>query len=243
MRWFIAVLFATTALSAADLKVMAIGAINPGFRNIADRFERDTGNKITLLADTAPGLTRRLAAGENADLLIAPDNVIDEATKLGKVITGTRTPVAKVGIGVAVRQGATSRAIPDLDSLKQALLEADAVVYNQGSSGLYIDKLFEQMGLTAAVKAKTIRYPNAAQVVNHVMGGKGNEVAFAPLPEIMSSDPKKLHSLGPLPTDVQNYTRYTGAVMNGPSAEPAKDFLRYLTSKTSREVFAAAGVD
>ena len=34
-----------------------------------------------------------------------------------------------------------------MDALKQALVNADSVVYNTASTGLYLDRLFEKMGI------------------------------------------------------------------------------------------------
>jgi molybdate transport system substrate-binding protein len=244
MGRIIAVLLAIgSAASGAEVKVLMIGAINPGFANIAAQYKLDGGNNVTAQVDTAPGLTRRIAAGETADILIAPDNVIDDAVKQGKAVASTRTPVAKVGIGVAVRAGTTAPHVATVDALKQALLGAESIVYNQGSSGLYIDKLFEQMGIADQLKARTVRFANAGQVVRHVMEGKGNEIAFAPLPEILSSDPKQLQSAGPLPAAVQNYTSYSGVVMTGGNADVAREFIRYLTAPAAKRTFSAAGVE
>lgn len=240
----VALLAMSAAASAAELKVMAIGAINPGFANIAEQFKRDSGNSISLLTDTAPGLTRRIAAGETGDILIAPDNVVEEAARQGKAIASTKTPVAKVGIGVAMHRGATAPKVATVDALKEALLKADSIVYNQGSSGLYIQMLFEQMGIAKQLESKTTRFANAAQVVQHVMDGKNGEIGFAPLPEILSSDQTKLQLVGPLPSAVQNYTSYEAVVMTGgKAAEVAKDFIRYLTTPGAKRTFAAAGVD
>src|SRR5579863_7715139 len=244
MARILAVLLAMgSAAAAAELKVLMIGAINPGFANIAAKYKSDAGNNVTMQVDTAPGLTRRIAAGEIADILIAPDNVIDEAAKQGKAVVATRTPVAKVGIGVAVPAGTAAPNVSTADALKQALLGAESIVYNQGSSGLYIERLFEQMGIADQLKAKTIRFANAGQVVRHVMDAKGKEIAFAPLPEILSSDPKRLQSAGPLPSAVQNYTSYSAVVMTGGKADVAKDFIRYLTAPAAKRTFSEAGVD
>jgi len=137
----------------------------------------------------APGLTRRIAAGESGDLLIAPDNVVDAAAKLGKIVASTRTPaVAKIGIGVAARRGGSRN--PDGRRPQASATRRRPRGVQPGSSGLYIDKMFEQMGIAEQLKAKTVRYANAAQVVNQVMDGQGNEIGFAPMPEVLSSDPK-----------------------------------------------------
>src|SRR5262249_11562333 len=145
LRVLLAALIAVRAMTpAADLKVLSVGSLNPGLANNGEQFKKDSGNQITIQVDTAPGLSRRLTAGETADVLIATADVLDEAAKAGKIVGGTRTLVARVGIGVTVRRAA---ALPDVKTpaaLKQALENADSIVYNEGSSGLYLDKLFTQ---------------------------------------------------------------------------------------------------
>jgi molybdate transport system substrate-binding protein len=46
-----------------------------------------------------------------------------------------------------VRPGAPVPAMATKDDMKKALLEADSVVFNRASSGLYLEKLFRQMGI------------------------------------------------------------------------------------------------
>jgi molybdate transport system substrate-binding protein len=245
MRVIVAALVTAGMMTpAAEIRVLSVGSVNPGLSNNAEQFKRDTGNPVTIQVDTAPGLSRRLAAGEAADVLIAPANVLDEAAKAGKLVAGTRALVARVGVGVAVRQGATLPSIPTSAALKQAVEAADSLVYNEGSSGLYLDRLFEQMGIGAALKSRTTRYPNGGQVAQHIMKGKGNELGFLPIPYIKANLASGLQYAGPLPGETQNYTAYEAAVMTGGTApDAAKDFIRYLTSAASKQIFSAAGVD
>jgi molybdate transport system substrate-binding protein len=232
------------AAPAAELKVLSVGSINPGLANNGEQFKRDTGNQVTIQVDTAPGLTRRLTSGETADILIAPADVLDEAAKAGKIVAGTRTPVARVGIGVTVRQAAAMPTLKTSAELKQLLESADSIVYNEGSSGLYLEKLFDQMGIGARLKSKTTRYPNGGQVAQHIVKGKGNELGFLPISYIKSNLSMGLQYVGPLPADVQNYTAYEAAVMTGSkAADAAKDFVRFLTSPAAKQIFAASGVD
>jgi len=239
-----AMLAAAVMAPAAELKVLSVGSINPGLANNGEQFKKDTGNQITIQVDTAPGLSRRLAMGETADVLIATADVIDEATKAGKIVAGTRALVARVGVGVTVRKAATLPDVKTAASLKQVLERADSIVYNEGSSGLYLDKLFVQMGIADKLKAKTTRYPNGGQVAQHIVDGKGSEIGFLPIPYIMSNLSTGLQFVGPMPGETQNYTAYEAAVMSGgKAADAAKDFIKYLTTSGAKKIFAATGVD
>lgn len=232
------------AAPAAELRVLSVGSIDPGLTRNAEQFQKQSGHHATIQVDTAPGLSRRLAAGETADVLIAPANVLDDATKEGKLVAGTRIAVARVGVGIAVRKGAAAPDVKTPDTLKQSLERSQSVVFNEGSSGLYLERLFEQMGISDRMKPKTTRYPNGGQVAQHVVNGKGDEIGFLPISYIKSNESMGLQYVGPLPGATQNYTNYEAAVMSSSkAADAAREFIRYLTTAAAKQVFASTGVD
>jgi molybdate transport system substrate-binding protein len=244
MRTILVALLALTAAAPVELRVFSIGALDPGMSRNVEQFKKETGNEVSITNDTGPGIMQRLTAGATADIVIAPAATLDDAIKQGKVIAATRTTVARVGVGIAVRRDAPAMTVKNGDALKEALLKADSVVYNEGSSGQYLDKLFEKMGIADKLKAKTVKFPNGGQVGNHVIASTNNEIGFLPIPYIKSNETRGLQYVGPLPADVQNFTVYDGAVMVGSKSEAAaKEFLKFMTTEAAKKTFAAAGVD
>jgi molybdate transport system substrate-binding protein len=231
-----------SAAMGAEIKVLSAGAVEPGLVKLADQFRRDTGNRVKIQFGTAPQLAKRLADGESADVLIAPPSVVEAQVKTGKIAAEGRVIVGRVGVGVTVRADAPSPDIATLDAFKLTLLNADSIVYNQASTGLYLEKLFDLMGIAEQLKAKTTRYANGAQVLEHVIGGKGNEIGFGAITEIRLFEPRGLRFVGPLPAQIQNYTTYAAGVMND-AQDAATDFVRYLASPAAKQTFAAAGID
>jgi molybdate transport system substrate-binding protein len=229
---------------AADVKVLSAGAVEPGLLRAAEQFERASGNEIKVQFNTAPQLTKRMAEGEVADILIAPPAVLDEQAKNGRISAQGRLMLGRVGAGVAVRAGAPNPDIATIEALKQAMLGAESIVYNTASSGLYLEKLFERIGIAEQIKAKTTRYPTGEAVMAHIIKGKGNELGFGAITEIKLFEPKGLKLVGPLPPDIQNYTSYGAALIsNAPSADTAKAFLTYLATPEAKQIFAAAGIE
>ena len=182
-------LMAGTA-SAAEIKVISGGAVEPGLEAFAQLVRRDLGHELKILYNTAPQIAKRLAAGEVFDILISPPATIEPALKEGKVVPETRVKVGRVGAGIIVRTGAPAPDVATVDALKQALLDADSVVYNTASTGIYLDKLFAKMGIAEALKAKTTRYPTGAAVMEHVLKGTGKEIGFGAMTEIRMYEPK-----------------------------------------------------
>jgi molybdate transport system substrate-binding protein len=233
---------AAVTAEAAEIKVISGGAIEPGLEAVAHSFEKQYGHHVRITFNTAPQIRKRLGDGERFDVVIAPPAVLDELAKAGKVRAEGHVPAGRVGIGVAVRSDAAAPAIGSIDALKQALLRADSVVYNQASSGLYLEKLFDKMGIGDQLKPKTTRYANGAQVLEHLIKGKGNEIGFGAMTEIRLFEPKGLRLIGPLPAEVQNYTSYSATAMKG-AAGPAAEFLRHLATAGAKQDFAANGVE
>ena len=230
--------------AAADVKVLSAGAVEPGLQRAAEQFKRASGNEIKMQFNTAPQLAKRMAGGEVADILIAPPAVLDEQAKNGKISMQGRLTLGRVGAGVVVRSDAPSPEIATTEALKRAMLSADSIVYNTASSGLYLEKLFERIGIAEQIKAKTTRYSNGEDVMDHIIKGRGNELGFGAITEIKLFEPKGLKLVGPLPPDIQNYTSYGAALLSSaPSADAAKAFLTYLATPEAKQIFTAAGIE
>ena len=235
--------FSASAM-AAEIKVLSAGAVEPGIRGAVDAYQRATGNTISIQFNTAPALVKKLADGVVADILIAPPGVLDAQAKDGKIVGDGRTVLGRVGAGIVVRAGASLPDVSSVDALKRALLAADTVVYNTASSGLYIEKMLERIGVGGEVKAKTQRYPTGEAVMLHIIGGRGNEIGFGAITEIKQFEPKGAKLVGELPAELQNYTTYGAAMLaNAPTTDAAKAILAYLASAEAKKIFVGAGVE
>jgi molybdate transport system substrate-binding protein len=239
----IAALWSAAAV-AAEVKILSAGAVEPGLHQAVEQFKKASGHTVTIQFNTAPQIARRLSEGYVADVLIAPPAALDQYAKDGKVAAEGRVTLGRVGAGIVMRAAATAPNVATTEALKQALLGADSLVYNTASTGLYLEKLFERLGVAEQLKAKTTRYPNGEAVMEHVIKGKGNEIGFGAITEIKQFESKGLKLVGPLPAEVQNYTGYAAALMaNAPSADAAKALLAFLATPQAKQAFVAAGVE
>jgi molybdate transport system substrate-binding protein len=204
-------------------------------------YAKQSGNDVKLTFNTAPEIRKRVAAGETFDVVIAPPAALDEFA--GKV-AAERVALGRVGLGVAVRPGAQLPDISSSEALKRSVLQADSIVFNRASTGIYLENLFKKLGIYEQILPKTTRYPDAGAVMEHLLKGKGKEIGFGPITEILLHRDKGLKLVGPLPADVQNYTSYSAAPMTASAnAELARAFVRWLGGPESKALFAAAGVD
>jgi molybdate transport system substrate-binding protein len=231
------------AAMGADVRVLSAGAVEPGLRAAAAAYAKHSGNEVKITFNTAPEIRKRMEAGDKFDVVIAPPAALDEFAGAGK-IAADRVALGRVGLGVAVRPGAEAPDISTTEALKRSVLQADSIVFNRASTGIYLENLFKKMGLYDQILPKTTRYPDAGAVMEHLLKGKGREIGFGPVTEILLQRDKGLKLVGPLPADIQNYTSYSAAPMTGSAnAELAWAFVRWLGGPESKALFAAAGVE
>ncbi len=228
---------------AVDVDLLTVGSIEPGIIAATEAFHRQSGNTVRITFANTPAIRKRMAEGVTADVVIAPPEAIDDFAQEGKVIGGDRIYVARVGVGVMVREGAPVPDISSADALRRAILLAESVVYNWSSSGLSAEAALAKLGILDQIGGKTARYDGAPGMMAHMINGKGRDIGFGAIFEIRLFRDQGVVLVGPLPPDIQNYTSYMAAPMVAAHCpEGARTYIRYLAGPEAQALFVAHGV-
>ena len=241
-------------VQAEQLFILSAGAVEPALVRVVQNFEKKTGHQVRIEYGTSPQLAKKLSDQQIADVLITPTSVMSEQIKQNRIVQENPISFGKVGAGITVRKQLSNPLVSSLDELKESLLKADSVVYNSASTGLYLEKLFEKIGIAEQLKPKTKRFANGDMVLTHIINGTGNEIGFGAIPEIKMYEAKGqeqgqgqgqgLKYVGPLPKDVQNYTGYVAAVMRASKrVDLANELLLFITDKSNLPIFQEAGIE
>jgi len=227
MRVFLTILLAVVAMSpamAADLKLLTAGAYKSVALDLVAEFEKRTGHKVTVENDTAGALARRVGAGEAFDVVVIPPAAMAPLLG-GKLIESSAKPLARVGIGVAIKQGAPVPDISSVEAWKKSLLAARAIAYTDpasgGTAGIYLANLFEKLGIAAELKPKTVLVKGGLAAEKLISGEA--DIAMQPASELLAVPGAQL--VGPIPLEVQTYILYSGAVGTAARDRQAADAL------------------
>jgi molybdate transport system substrate-binding protein len=230
--------------AGAEIKVLTAGAFKQVLLALLPDFERTSGHKVTVENDTVGALTKRIAGGEAFDLAVLTPKAVDDLAKEGKFAAGSRANLARVGVGVVVKDGTPKPDISSVAAFKQALLAAKSVAYIDpaagGSSGIYVAGLLDKLGVAADVKPKAKLIPGGA-VAEHVAKGEA-DLGIHQISEILPV--KGVTLVGPLPAEIQNYTVYAAGVgAHAKESDAAKALLKALTSPAAAEVLKSKGME
>jgi molybdate transport system substrate-binding protein len=230
--------------ASAEIKVLTAGAFKQVLLALLPAFEQQTGHKVSVDNDTVGALAKRIEGGETFDLAVLTPAAVDDLARKGKFVAGSRKNLARVGVGVVVKEGAPKPDIGSVDAFKKALLAAKSVAYIDpaagGSSGIYVAGLLDKLGIAAEVKPKAKLIPGGA-VAQHIANGEA-ELGIHQISEILPVKGATL--VGPLPAEIQNYTVYAaGLGANAKESGAAKMLLDALSSPASAEVLKSKGME
>jgi molybdate transport system substrate-binding protein len=236
-----AVAASTRVADGAELKIFGSRVTRMVMGDLGAQFEQASGYKPVVITDVAAVMKRRIESGEPFDLAVLVDFQTDDLIKSGKLLADTRADVMKAGIGVAVKRGAAKPDIGTVDAFKRTLLDAKSITYlKEGASTIYLDRLFAQLGIAEALRAKTVK-PETETVSERVAQGEV-ELGIIVIPNILSVAGAEL--VGPLPRELQSYIVFTAAVSaQSAHQQAARDLIKLLRSPATAPVLAAKGME
>jgi molybdate transport system substrate-binding protein len=238
-------LLMTQLAHAADLKVVSGGAFKQVLNALAAQYEKETGHRLDIVYQTAGQHLELIRAGkEEFDVAVLPPEGLDALAKEGKIVPGTSAALAKTGVGVVVKAGAPKPDISTVEAFKRALLAAKSVAYIDpkagGSSGIYVAKLLEKLGIADQVNAKAVLVHGGA-VADHIADGEA-DIGVHQISEILPVAGATL--VGPLPAEIQNYTVYAAGV--GAAAKDraaAEALVKFLSGPHALPIIKSKGME
>jgi molybdate transport system substrate-binding protein len=237
----IAVVAAAPA-GAAELNVVAAGAVRGIIGGMIDDYARQSGLKFNLTVGPTGKLRDAIASGTPTDLVIVSAPLMEEMEKSGRIAPGSRIDLGRVGLGVVVREGVPSPDISTPDAVKAALIKANTIAYTDptlgGTSVEHLMKFAERVGIKDEVIRKGVISTGGNDAAAKVAEGKA-DIAVVPITDIHAKEAKLV---GPLPEPIQLWTVYAAAIPNS-SADPtaARAFVAAMTAPAMQDRWVKAG--
>ncbi len=231
---------------AADIRLASPGAMKSSLDELIPQFQASSGDKVDVAYASALALADRVKNGTAvADVVIVGSDHADELLKLGKLVAGSKTVIAKVGVGVFVRRGDPKPDIGTVDAFDRALANAKAIAYSDpalgGTASNYVRDLLQSLDVTGSIQAKTKLAVKYRTLADFVANG-GADFGLNQITEILA-DPR-LELVGPLPAALQRYTYYAAALVPGSEHESAaRVLISFLASPAAAAVMRSKGFE
>jgi molybdate transport system substrate-binding protein len=231
-----------TLATAAEVRVLSVGSTQIAAKAIAAEFEKQTGqHKVTFTIRPPFDIDKELAA-KTFDAVILSVPAMDNHDEAGDLAPMSRIALARVGVGVVVKEGGPVPDVSTPEKLKAAVLAARSLTHTDpaipNTSGAIAGAALAKLGILDEVKGKM---RHATLPVGGELVAKGEvELSFFNLSEI----PKGVIVAGALPGPLQGYTVYEAAVLSKGSTDQAVTaFVKYLASAPAAAYWSEAKLE
>jgi len=237
---FLAVIQA--AAQNAPLHVLASNGVKAVIDDLRPQAEKAIGRPLTIEFDTSSSVKKRIEGGDAFDVAILTSDVIGDLAKSGKIAAGTRTEIARCGIGIGVRSGAPKPDIKTADALKKTLLASKSVTFAQdGASRVYILQMFDKFGIADTMKSKIVLEQGSTRSNARVADGSA-EMIMTLVSEILPAPGVQL--VGPLPAEVQSYVNFAAGIgASSRNSDAGKALMKFFASPATAPALKKMGME
>jgi molybdate transport system substrate-binding protein len=229
---------------AAVIRVLSPGVVyNAGLLDLAASFTRKTGVKVYVLPDLMGKIVGDIKTRTPPpDIVFLPMDLMSSLALDKEIVPGTFTPLGRVEIGVAVKQGAPHPDISTVDKLVAALKSAQQVMVSDPAGG---------MSLEAGIIDGLLKRPEFAGIhaviSTHGEGGQAlakgeGDMALQLICEITPYP--QISLVGALPPELGAHIDNAAAITaHAANVKDARAFLRYITRTEAASVWKAKGLN
>ena len=230
---------------AQELKVIISGGFTGAYENLLPEFIAANGVTIATGSGASQGagpqtIAAQLARGVPADVVILSREGLNELIAANRILLGSDADLAQVGLGVAVRSGASKPDVGTVEGFKQIVLAAKVVAVPASTSGIWLtENLFPRLGIAGKIEVrKTPRGSDAAALVT--AGG----AALAVMPDSEIKVAPGVDFAGSIAPEIQFMQVFSAAVVAGSEAiEISRRLIEFLSSARAAEAIRNSGME
>ncbi len=198
----------------ADCYLLSGGAAQGLVRQLQDRFEASSGDRLQATFGAVGAMQKLLSQGARCDLLILTRSLIAQMVYAATVRPDSVVDLGLVKTGIAVKQGVQLPDVHDADSLRTALCAADAIYLPDpqlATAGIHFNKVLQELGIAETVAARLRPFPNGNAAMTAMAGASdANPIGCTQVTEILITPGVTL--VANLPAAFELATVYTAGV-------------------------------
>ena len=232
----------SASAQAGPLRLLVSNGLKGSMEALHAQCEQAIGRPLAIQFGSTASVKKRIETGEAFDVTMITVQAIDDLIKQGVLAGPSRANIGRSELGIGIRAGAPRPDVSTPAALKGALLKAPSITYPQdGASRGDIERMFDRLGIAAAMKPKIILAPGSGPATESVAAGKAAMVLTL-FSEILTVHGVEV--LGPLPGEYQTDIRFAAAASaTSKNADAAKALIAYLTGPKVEPVLKAKGIE
>lgn len=223
---------------AEPLLVAAASDLQFAFTEIGERFEAETGQKVTFTFGSTGNLTTQIENGAPFDILAAANvSFVDRLTEQGLTIPDTQQLYAQGRIVLVVNRDSGVQATSLEDLLDPAITRIAIANPEHAPYGVAAREALQSAGIWAEIEQKVVLGENVSQTLQFVQTGDAPvgivALSIADVPEVTGTLlPAELH---------EPINQALAVIRSTTNEEAARAFIDFVNSPAGRDIMKRYG--
>lgn len=226
------------------IKILSGGAANGLVNALRERFKQDSGYGIEGDFGAVGAMFDRVVALEQVDIIILSQKLMDELGRQGLLAAHSMRALGRVVTGLCVREGTPAPTLGDAESLKAALLKADAIYlpdYVKSTAGIHFAGVLRKLGVFEQLASRLKAFANGQTAMAAMArGDDACAIGCTQITEILNTP--GVRYVADLPEGLDLTTVYTAAMASrSHHPQAAQQLLDLLSAPQNAQVRQRAG--
>nr|WP_316640829.1 substrate-binding domain-containing protein [uncultured Roseateles sp.] len=205
----------------STVNLLCAGAAQGLVKALQQRFADATGATVQGRFGAVGAMKEALLAGEACDVMLVTEAMIQSLIVEGRLRAGSEAALGRVRTGVAVRSGELLPDVGTPETLKAALLAADAIYFpdpQRATAGIHFAKVMRELGIHDELEGRFRTFPNGATAMRELAADTSPRAIGCTQVTEINYTPGVLLA-GALPKAFELATQYSAA-LSAQAAEP-----------------------
>ena len=224
------------------LHLLSAGAAQGLAKSLAPGF----GAALLATYGAVGAIKQAFDSGQDCDVLVLTAAMVNALIVQGVLRADTRATLGFVRTGIAVRERDTSPDVATPETLRAALLAADAIYFpdpERATAGIHFAKVLRELGIAETLHERLLPFANGATAMRELAAAtSARPIGCTQHTEILYTPGVRL--VAPLPTRFELATEYVAAVSaRAADAALAAQFVQALAGTAAGALRAAQGFE
>jgi molybdate transport system substrate-binding protein len=228
---------------ASEIRVYSGGAPQRVLDTLLPEFERATGHTVVATFEIVSQVRERVVSGDHPDLLLLPEQVLAETGEAVRFRGEGAGALARVGIGVIVRDGTEPPDLSDEAGVRSALWRAKAIVLAdpRTPTGRHLEALLARLGLAEELRGRLI-HKGAIHGGGDLIASGEADLGLFLISEVQHIEGVRVAGL--LPPALQQHVVYAAAIPESARCpEAALSLIRFLMAPANAQCWKEGGFE
>jgi molybdate transport system substrate-binding protein len=242
------IVFATLhSAAASELRLLSANVFTGVLDPMFGEFQRSSSHTVSVVYETAGKIKGRVETGDQGDVVIVTQPLMEELEKKGQVVSSTIRDMARSQVALVVRRGAMRPDIGSVPAFRQAMVDTKSISYPDpsrgGATGVLVTAILKHLDLAENMTGKT-KFPAVGHFAVELVAAGEAEMAIAQPMEALLQPGVEI--VGYLPSELQEPRSFTFTVAQMSVAkqpDAAVALIRFLAGPSVQSALKSKGME